>query len=55
MLLITESKLDNSFAAAQFQINVFSSPYQLVENAQDRGILLYVREDIPSKLGSNVS
>ena len=55
MLLITESKLDNSFAAAEFQINGFSSPYQLVENAHDGGILLYVRDDIPSKVGSNVS
>ena len=47
---MTESKLDNSFPTAQFQINGFTSPYQLDTNAHDRGILLYVREDIPSKL-----
>ena len=50
ILLITESKLDNLFPTAQFQINGFSSPYRLDRNAHGGGILLYVREDIPSKL-----
>ena len=50
ILLITESKLDNSFPTAQFQINGFSSPYRLDRNAHGGRILLYVREDIPSKL-----
>ena len=50
ILLITESKLDNSFPTAQFQINEFSSPYRLDRNAHGGGILLYVRKDIPSKL-----
>ena len=47
---MTESKLDNSFPTAEFQINGFTSPYRLDTNAHDRGILLYIREDIPSKL-----
>ena len=50
IFLITESKLDNSFPTAQFQINMFSSRYRLDANAHGGGILLYVREDIPSKL-----
>ena len=50
ILLITESKLDNLFPTAQFQINGFNSPYRLDRNAYGGGILLYVREDIPSKL-----
>ena len=51
ILLITESKLDNSFPTAQFQINGFNSPYLLNSNAHSGGgILLYVREDNPSKL-----
>ena len=50
MLLITESKLDNSFPTAQCQINGFSSPYRPDRNAHGGGILLYVREGIPSKL-----
>ena len=49
ILLISESKLDNSSPAAQFLINGFSSPYQLGRNAHDGGILPYVGEDIPSK------
>ena len=49
IFLITESKLDNSFPTAQFQINGFSSPYRPDRNAHGGGILLYVREDIPSK------
>ena len=49
--LITEIKLDNSFPTAQFQINGFNSPYLLNSNAHSGGgILLYVREDNPSKL-----
>ena len=51
ILLITESKLDNSFPTAQFQINGFSSPYLLDRNAHGGGgILLYVREDNLPKL-----
>ena len=50
ILLITESKLDNSFPTAQFQINRFSSHYRLDRNAPGGGILLYDREDLPSKL-----
>ena len=50
ILLITESKLDNSFPTPQFQLNGFSSPYRLDRNVHGGGILLYVREDIPSKL-----
>ena len=49
ILLITESKLDNSFPTAQFQINGFSSPYRLGRNAHGGGTLPYVGEDIPSK------
>ena len=41
---------DNSFPVAQFQINGFSSPYRLDRDAHGGGILLYVREDTPSKL-----
>ena len=50
MLLITESQHNNSFPTAQFQINGFSSPYRLDGSVHGGGILLYVREDIPSKL-----
>ena len=50
IFLITESKLYNFFPTAQFQINGFSCPYRFDRNAHGGGILLYFREDIPSKL-----
>ena len=49
-VMITESQLNNSFPPAQFHINGFSSPCRLDRNAHGGRILLYVREDIPSKL-----
>ena len=49
MLLITASKTVNSFLTAPFQKNGFGSLYRLDRNAHGEGILLYVREDIPSK------
>ena len=55
ILLITETKLDNSFPEAQFHIEGFASPYRLDRNANGGGILLYVREDISSKLLRNTS
>ena len=50
ILLITESKLDNSFLTAQFQINGFRSRYRPDRKAHAGEILLYVTEDIPSSL-----
>ena len=48
--MISETKLDESFPIAQFLIKGFSTPFQLDRNSQGGGILLYIREDIPSKL-----
>ena len=42
ILLITETKLDNSFPEAQFHTEGFASPYRLDRNANGGGILLYV-------------
>ena len=50
ILLISETKLDSSFVVNQFLIVGFTPPYMLDRNANDGGIMLYVREDIPSKL-----
>ena len=44
-----ETKLDDSFPAAQFTIPVFCTPYRLDRTINTGGIILYVREDIPSK------
>ena len=53
ILLISETKLDSSFLVNQFLIDGFTPPYRLDRDANRRGIMLYVREDIPSKLLSN--
>ena len=49
ILLISETKIDSSFPTAQFQIVGYTT-YRLNRNANGGGILLYVREDIPSTL-----
>ena len=50
VLMISETKLDNSFTEGQFLIPGYSSPYRFDRNCRGGGIILYVREDIPSKL-----
>ena len=50
ILLISESKLDASFYSANFIIPGFSTPYRRDRNCFGGGILVYIREYIPSKL-----
>ena len=50
ILFISETKLDNSFPNGQFLIKECNVPYRLDQDAQGRGIMLFIREDIPSKL-----
>ena len=49
ILTIQETKLDSSFPTQQFSLDGFSAPYRLDRNREGGGILIYVREDIPSK------
>ena len=49
ILLISETKIDSSFPTAQFQIEGCTT-YRLDRNANVGGILLYIREEIPSTL-----
>ena len=48
--MISETKLDESFRIGQFLIDGYSVPFRLDRNENGGGILLYVRDDIPSKL-----
>ena len=48
--MISETKTDPSFPVGQFLLNGYRTPFRLDLNAHGGGILLYVREDIPSKL-----
>ena len=56
ILILTETKLDESFPTAQFDIDGYKSPYRQDRNRNGGGVLIYVREDIPSKeLKKNIS
>ena len=48
--MISEVKLNESFTKGQFLIKGFRGPYRLDRNPKGGGIILFVREDIPSKL-----
>ena len=48
--IISEKKLDSSFPSGQFVIKDYSTPFRLDRNQNGRGLLLYVREDIPCKI-----
>ena len=50
ILMISETKLNSSFPTEQFHIHGFSEPYKFDRNSNGGGILLYIRENIPSKL-----
>ena len=50
ILITSETKLDDSFPIGQFLMKGFSTPFRLDRNCHRDGILLYIREDISSKL-----
>ena len=50
VLMISETKIDETFPSRQFYIEGFTPSYRLDRNCHEGGILVYVREDIPSKL-----
>ena len=49
ILVIGETKLDDTFTEKQFIINGFCKPYRLDRNHDGGGVMVYVREDIPSR------
>ena len=50
ILLISETKLDDLFPSGQFKICGFSMPYRYDRDSMGGGLLLYIRDDIPTKL-----
>ena len=50
ILMISETKIDESFTTSQFCIKGYTRPYRLDRSKNGGGILLYIREDIPSKI-----
>ena len=49
ILMISETKIDDTFPDSQLLIEGFSVAYRLDRTAKGGRILLYIREDIPSK------
>ena len=49
ILVLTETKLDNSFPTNHFLIKGYSKPFRLDRNRNRGGLLVYIREDIPCK------
>ena len=50
ILIVTETKFDSTFPTSQFVIDGYSEPYRFDRNRNGGGVLIYIREDIPSKL-----
>ena len=55
VIILAEAKLDDSFPKAQFCIDGFSIPYRLDRNENGGGLMIYVRDDIPSKTLKNIT
>ena len=53
ILMMSETKLHDSFPEGQFLIDGFHSPFRFDCNKNGGGIMLYFREDIPAKLLSH--
>ena len=49
MLLITETKTDSTFPLNHFSIQRYLKPSRFDGNRNGGGVLIYVREDIPSR------
>ena len=48
--MLSETKVDDTFPTSQFMIDGFSKPYRLDRCSNGGGILIYVRNDINSRL-----
>ena len=53
IIKISEAKIDETFPARQFYIDGYTPPYRLDRNCNGGGLMIFVREDIPSKLIEN--
>ena len=49
ILVIGETKLDNTFPEKQFLITGFKKPYRRDRTDRGGGVMIYVRDDIPSQ------
>ena len=49
-LVTKETKLDDTFPLDQFYVEGFTIPYRLDMNRNGGGVIIYIREDTPSKI-----
>ena len=50
ILVLTETKIDDTFPTAQFLVNGLSEPYRRDSYKNEGGVMIYIHEVIPSKL-----
>ena len=48
--MVTKTKLDETLPLGQFYVEGFTMPYRLDRNRNGGRVIIYVREDIPSKI-----
>ena len=49
-LVLTETKLDDSFPNLKFSVDGFSEPFRIDRNRSGGEVMIFVGDDIPSKL-----
>ena len=49
-LLLSETKIDETFSLEQFLISGFAKPLRLDRNSRSGGIMLFIRDNIPFRL-----
>ena len=50
ILMVLETKLNSSFPQTQFRTEEYAPPFRYDTNSYGGGILLFIREDIPTKI-----
>ena len=50
ILVTCETKLHETFPSSQFHMDGFSLPHRLDRNQNGGGVMIFVKEDMPSKL-----
>ena len=50
ILMISETKVDDSFPNGQFLLDGFGTPFRLDRNRNGESIMLFIRNDIPAKV-----
>ena len=46
---MSETKIDDSFPTQQFIIEGYARPYRRDRNKEDKGVLIYARDDLGAK------